>query len=76
MTEDKVEIENDGPDEIVRVNGTIIGRLTGEGANRQMQWRAGEMLDQDKVLAFDKGFAASDRSADAARKELKKAGLA
>ena len=76
MADGKVEIEKDGPDEIVRVDGTIIGRLTGEGSNRQMQWRAGETLDREKVLAFDKGFGASDRSADAARAELKKAGLA
>ncbi|MEX6507788.1 hypothetical protein [Jiella sp. M17.18] len=72
----EVTFEEDGPDTIARVDGVIIGRLTGQGPNRQMQWREGHDYDQAKVEAFDHGYAASDRSPEAARRELKKAGFA
>ncbi|MCB8838550.1 hypothetical protein [Aurantimonas sp. VKM B-3413] len=71
-----VTFEDDAPDTIVRVDGVIIGRLTGQDANRQMQWRAGHDYDQEKVEAFDHAYAAGDRSPEAARQALKKAGLA
>ena len=71
-----VTFEDDAPDTIVRVDGVIIGRLTGQEANRQMQWRAGHDYDQAKVEAFDHDYAASDRSPEAASRALNEAGLA
>ncbi|MCK5934424.1 MAG: hypothetical protein KAG89_19905 [Fulvimarina manganoxydans] len=70
-----VTFEKDGPDTIVRINGTIIGRLTGEEHQRKMQWRAGQDLDAEKVEAFDLGYGDSDRSENAVTRELKKAGF-
>ena len=75
MADRKIEFEKDGPDDVVRVDGTIIGRLTGQGGNRQMQWREGQDLDQDKVVGFDKAFAATDRSTRSAEEALRRSGL-
>jgi hypothetical protein len=71
----RIEFEEDGPDEIVRIDGVILGRLTGQGANRQMQWRAGQDLDESKILAFDEAFASGGRDRQAAEEALRSSGL-
>ena len=76
MASRTVAFEQDGPDDVVRVDGLIVGRLTGQDANRQMQWREGQSLDESRVDAFEKAFGASDRSREAAETALRTAGLA
>lgn len=75
MAENAITFEKDGPDDIVRVDGLLIGRLTGEGANRQMQWREGQDLAEEKLVAFARGFGESDRSTEAAERQLRASGL-
>ena len=70
-----VTFEKDGPDTIVRIDGTIIGRLTGEDDKRVMEWRPGQGRDAGKVEAFEGGYGDSDRSETAVTRELKKAGF-
>ncbi|SKA33769.1 hypothetical protein [Consotaella salsifontis] len=70
-----IEFERRGVEDVVRVDGTVIGRITGGRGRRKMLWRSAHLVDDDKVADFERRFAASDQSTSAAAEELRRAGL-
>lgn len=73
-----VSIDQDGPDMVMRLNGIIVARLTGEAGKRNVQWMSLEHFvhETDKQQRFDKLFAASGQTAADAERCAREAGLA
>lgn len=75
MTRD-IEFERHGREEVVRIGGVVVGRLIGQQGHRRMRWRSGQLIDDDKVVTFERNFARTDQSIVAAEAELRRAGFA
>ncbi|MEF2073217.1 hypothetical protein [Consotaella aegiceratis] len=72
----RVEFERRGFEELVKIDGIVVGRLTGANGRRRMLWRSAHLVDDDKVAEFERAFADTDQSSSAAETELRRAGLA
>ena len=72
-----VSIEMDGPDMVMRFNGIIVARLTGEDGKRNVQWMSLERFinESPKQRRFDELFAKTAQTPEDAKRCAREAGL-
>ncbi len=71
-----VSVETDGPDMVMRFNGIIVARLTGEDGKRNVQWMQLDFVHENaKQRRFDELFAKTPQMAEDAKRCAREAGL-
>ena len=75
MTDKSIEVQDDGADQILRVNGILVARLTGLEGQRQVDWQPQAHFDDKAKTAFSKHYAQSRQTEADVREAARKAGL-
>ena len=57
-----IEVQDDGADQILRVGGILVARLTGLEGQRQVDWQPTAHFDDATKTAFAKAYAQSGQS--------------
>ena len=72
-----VSVEMDGRDMVMRFNGIIVARLTGEDGRRNVQWMSLERFlnESPKQRRFDELFAKTRQTPEDAKRCAREAGL-
>jgi hypothetical protein len=71
-----VSVEMDGPDMVMRFNGIIVARLTGEDGKRNVQWMQLDFVhESSKQRRFDELFAKTRQTPEDAKRCAREAGL-
>jgi hypothetical protein len=70
-----IEVQDDGADQILRIGGILVARLTGLEGQRQVDWQQTAHFDDDKKEAFAKAYAQGGQSESDVRQAARSAGL-
>lgn len=70
-----IEVQDDGADQIVRINGILVARLTGQEGQRQVDWQPTAHYDEKRKTAFAKAYAQGGQSASDVETAAREAGL-
>lgn len=70
-----IEVQDDGADQILRVGGILVARLTGLEGQRQVDWQPTAHFDEETKTAFAKAFAQSGQSEADVREAAREVGL-
>ncbi len=70
-----IEVQDDGADQIVRIGGILVARLTGLEGQRQVDWQVTAHFDDNAKTAFAMAYAKSGQTESDVREAAREAGL-
>ena len=73
--ESDIEIQEDGADQILRIGGILVARLTGLEGQRQVDWQPTAHFDEETKTAFAMAYAQGGQSSADIQKAARNTGL-
>lgn len=71
----EIEIQDDGADQIMRIGGILVARLTGLEGQRQVDWQPTAHFSDEKKTAFAMAYAQGGQTGDDVRDAARQVGL-
>ena len=77
QTSQVIEVQDDGADQILRIGGLLVARLTGLEGQRQVDWQpTADHIDDSKKTAFSKAYAQSGQTEREVYEAAQRTGIA